>query len=71
MEKNKNTEPEQPIENILAGGEDQQSKSPPSRKATSTLEENILPEAEDNITNGVWQPEKLLRKEIFLTTWSL
>ena len=71
MEKNKNTEPEQPIENIPAGGEDEQSKSPPSMKAITTLEENILPEAEDNITNDVWQMEKLLRKEIFLTTWIL
>ena len=51
MEKNKNTEPEQPIENIPAEGEGEQSKIPPSRKATTTLEENILPEAEDNITN--------------------
>ena len=51
MEKNKNTEPEQPIENIPANGEGEQSKIPPSGKATTTLEENILPEAEDNITN--------------------
>ena len=71
MEKNKNTEPEQPIENIPAGGEDEQSKSPPSMKATTTLEENILPEAEDNIINGVWQMEKLQRKVIFLTIWIL
>ena len=51
MEKNKNTEPEQPIENIPANGEGEQSKIPPSGKATTTLEENILPEAEDNTTN--------------------
>lgn len=70
MEKNKNTESEQPIENIPADGEGEQSKSPPSMKAT-TLEENILPEAEDNTTNDVWQMEKLQRKEIFLTTWIL
>ena len=51
MEKNKNTEPKQLIENIPAGGEGEQSKIPPSRNATTSLEENILSEAEDNITN--------------------
>ena len=51
MEKIKNTEPEQPIENIPVEGEGEQSKIPPSGNANTSLEENILPDAEDNTTN--------------------